>query len=131
MELEAPGEPRLDSTQANPHLLVRSGRPAPVTDFVALAEASHDAVITFDQSGLIRSWNTAAARLFGYSEAEAVGRPTTDLVVSEEATTQQARTMRILDGERIHRIGVSGRRRDGSLIPMTVTMVPIDRGQGG
>ena len=95
-----------------------------------MAEASHDAVFTFDQTGLIRSWNTAAARLFGYTEAEAVGRPTTKLVAAEEATTQQARITRILDGERIHRIGVRP-APDGSLVALDVTMVPIDRGQGG
>ncbi|MET8954407.1 PAS domain-containing protein [Streptomyces sp. NPDC004393] len=36
-----------------------------------------------DRSGVIRSWNPSAARMFGYSAEEAVGRPV-DLIVPRE-----------------------------------------------
>ena len=49
MELKAEGEPRLHPTQLDQHVLRRTDRPALATDFAALADGSHDAVITFDQ----------------------------------------------------------------------------------
>ena len=34
----------------------------------------HDAIITVDLHGLISSWNDAAARMYGFTSAEAIGR---------------------------------------------------------
>jgi PAS domain S-box-containing protein len=42
-----------------------------------------EAVIVADRSGVIRKWNPSAARMFGYSVEEAVGRPV-DLIVPQE-----------------------------------------------
>jgi PAS domain S-box-containing protein len=42
-----------------------------------------EAVIVADRSGVIRRWNPSAARMFGYSAEEAVGRPV-DLIVPQE-----------------------------------------------
>ncbi|MEU6325330.1 PAS domain S-box protein [Streptomyces sp. NPDC047009] len=42
-----------------------------------------EAVIVADRSGVIRRWNPAAARMFGYSAEEAMGRPV-DLIVPQE-----------------------------------------------
>jgi PAS domain S-box-containing protein len=39
------------------------------------APAIHCAVVTLDQAANVVSWNAAAARLFGYSAAAAVGKP--------------------------------------------------------
>jgi len=38
-------------------------------------EQSSDAIFSHDQSGVVTSWNRGAARLYGYSAAEAIGRP--------------------------------------------------------
>jgi PAS domain S-box-containing protein len=51
-------------------------------DYKQLVEAIADAVIFADPSGAIRFWNPAAERLFGFTEAEAIGS-SLDLVVPE------------------------------------------------
>jgi PAS domain S-box-containing protein len=47
-----------------------------------LIEQAPDAVIFADQRGVIREWNPAAERIFGYSKGEAVGK-SLDLIVPE------------------------------------------------
>ena len=49
-------------------------------DYKQLVEALADAVIFADLSGAIRFWNPAAERLFGFTEAEALGS-SLDLIV--------------------------------------------------
>jgi PAS domain S-box-containing protein len=47
-----------------------------------LFDGSPDAILVADRDGVTRYWNAAATRLFGFSEAEAVGR-SMDLIVPE------------------------------------------------
>jgi PAS domain S-box-containing protein len=42
-------------------------------------EQSSDAIFSQDQSGIVTTWNRGAARLYGYSAAEAIGRPLREL----------------------------------------------------
>ena len=95
-----------------------------------LADAAHDALVAFDAAGLIRSWNTAAARLFGYRTEEALGQLTSMLVPDAQAEGHRARIQRVLEGERINGVTVQGRRRDGTLAPLKMTLLPA-RGRGG
>lgn len=47
-----------------------------------IVEGIPDAIIYADREGIIRLWNAAAERLFGYTSAEAVGR-SLDLIIPE------------------------------------------------
>src|ERR671932_725907 len=47
-----------------------------------MIDTSPEAVILADSAGIIRFWNASAADVFGYSEAEAVGRRL-DLIIPE------------------------------------------------
>lgn len=55
--------------------------PIPV-DFEQLVEALGDAIVVADASGAITLWNPAAQRLFGFTQAEALGN-SLDLIVPE------------------------------------------------
>jgi PAS domain S-box-containing protein len=52
--------------------------------FRAIGVSANDAIIMIDNDGCISFWNTAAKRLFGYSEEEVVGKKISDLIVPEE-----------------------------------------------
>ncbi|HEY2024712.1 CheR family methyltransferase [Paraburkholderia sp.] len=49
-----------------------------------VAQGTRDyAIITFDEDGIINSWNAGAERIFGYTEAEMIGQPA-DMLSTEE-----------------------------------------------
>jgi PAS domain S-box-containing protein len=51
-------------------------------DMTALVHAVGDAIVVSDVSGNIIVWNPAAERIFGYTEAEALGQPL-DIITPE------------------------------------------------
>jgi len=51
-------------------------------DFEHLVEALGDAIVVADPSGAITVWNPAAERLFGFTQAEALGN-SLDLIIPE------------------------------------------------
>jgi PAS domain S-box-containing protein len=54
----------------------------PAGDLEALIQAVGDAVVVADPDGLIRLWNPAAERIFGFGAEEALGR-SLDLIIPE------------------------------------------------
>lgn len=52
-------------------------------DFAAIVEQAADALIFADREGTVRVWNTAAARLFGFTADEILGR-SMDLIIPEK-----------------------------------------------
>jgi PAS domain S-box-containing protein len=51
-------------------------------DYQQLVEAIGDAIVVADVSGAIKIWNPAAERLFGFTQAEALGN-SLDLIIPE------------------------------------------------
>lgn len=92
---------------------------------VALVEGSHDAVISKDLNGTIRSWNPAAERLFGYTPNEAIGRNIT-MIIPEERLDEEFHIMsQIRVGRRVDHFETLRRRKDGSLVPLSLSISPI------
>jgi PAS domain S-box-containing protein len=51
-------------------------------DYRALVQAAGDAVVMSDAEGVITVWNPAAERIFGFAEAEAMGK-SLDIIVPD------------------------------------------------
>jgi PAS domain S-box-containing protein len=98
--------------------------------FAAIVNSSDDAIISKDLNGVIRTWNKAAERIFGYSEQEAVGRPVVMLIPAERQDEEPEILQRIRRGERIEHYETQRRRKDGSLIDISLTVSPILNARG-
>ncbi|MBB2908395.1 PAS domain S-box-containing protein [Rhizobium sp. RAS22] len=59
---------------------------------VAIVESSDDAIVSESLDGIITTWNLSAVRLFGYTAAEAAGRPITILIPEERLDEEPAIT---------------------------------------
>jgi PAS domain S-box-containing protein len=95
----------------------------------ALIEASPLAVVVGDASGTVHVWNPAAVRMFGWSEAEAIGRPN-PLLSSGEAQELRATCNLVLLGEKFSNTQISCRARDGSEIVLAFSGAPLLDAQG-
>jgi PAS domain S-box-containing protein len=96
--------------------------------YETLFESSLTAIAVVDGEAVVTGWNPAAQRLFGYSQAEAVGRHVDDLVATDPSIREDAEQM----NERITTTGsiqhVTRRtRKDGTLVDVVVRGVPIMR----
>ncbi|MFI7598156.1 ATP-binding protein [Actinoplanes sp. NPDC049681] len=74
-DLAAAAESEVALRLAHGELLYSSAR------WQAVLDSAADAFVSMDADGRVTAWNAAAERLFGYSVAEALGRPVTDLIV--------------------------------------------------
>src|SRR5512134_3736717 len=91
----------------------------------AVIESSDDAVISQGLDGIIDTWNRAAERLFGYTAAEAVGRPI-ELIVPRECRRDEERVIaQVLRGEAVTHFETGGMTKSGGVIPISVSISPI------
>jgi two-component system sensor kinase FixL len=92
----------------------------------ALIDTAVDGIVSIDEAGKIALFNPAAARIFGHSAEEMMGKPVETLMPALYAEAHQGYMRHYLDtGEaRIIGIGrqVEGLRADGSVFPLHLSV---------
>jgi PAS domain S-box-containing protein len=96
----------------------------------AIVESSDDAIVSKDLNSIILTWNQGAERLFGYSAAEVIGKPVTILIPSDRQYEEGRILERIRRGERIDHYETVRRRKDGSLLDISLTVLPVKDAEG-
>ena len=96
----------------------------------SIVESSDDAIIGKDLHGIITSWNRGAERIFGYTAAEAIGRPVSMLAPPLRLDEMPNILQRIKHGERIEHFDTERQAKDGRLVPISLTVSPIRNGEG-
>ena len=91
----------------------------------AVVESSDDAIITQSLDGTIETWNRAAERMFGYSAAEAVGRPVSILVPPERLAEEDTAIERIRRGDPVRHFETERISKHGLHVPVSVTISPV------
>jgi PAS domain S-box-containing protein len=96
----------------------------------AIVESSFDAIVSKDLSTIIKSWNQGAERLFGYTAAEAIGNSVTMLIPDVHQDEEPRILERIRRGERVEPFETTRQRKDGSLVPVSLTISPVRNATG-
>jgi PAS domain S-box-containing protein len=96
----------------------------------AIVASSNDAIVSKDLNGIITSWNQGAERLFGYSAEEVVGKSITILIPPDRLDEENEILRRIRSGERVLPYDTVRRRKDGSLVKISLTVSPVRNAKG-
>jgi len=91
----------------------------------AIVASSDDAIVSKDLNGVIMSWNAAAERMFGWTAAEAIGKPITIIIPKDRLEEEHYVLSRIRQGLIVDHFETVRQRKDGSAIQISVTISPI------
>lgn len=91
----------------------------------AIVASSDDAIISKDLNGIITSWNRAAERMFGYTADEAIGRSIFLIIPEDRHPEEEFILDRIRTGNGIDHFETVRRRKDGTLIDISLSVSPI------
>jgi PAS domain S-box-containing protein len=95
-----------------------------------IVNSADDAIIAKDLNGIITAWNPGAERLFGFSAEEAVGKPITIVIPFDRMGEETLVLNRIRDGERIDHFDTVRKRKDGTMVDISLTVSPIKNRRG-
>ena len=95
-----------------------------------VVESSDDAIISKDLNGTITSWNGSAERMFGYTAAEVIGQSIRLIIPDARQAEEDMILARIRAGEAISHFQTVRQRRNGTLIPISLTVSPIHDDHG-
>ncbi len=96
----------------------------------AVVQSSEDAIVAKTLSGVITAWNPGAAKLYGYSSDEAVGRPMRMLIPDERANEEVDILARIRRGESVNHFDTVRLRKDGTRVDVSVGISPVKDARG-
>jgi PAS domain S-box-containing protein len=91
----------------------------------AIVEYSDDAIMGNSLEGRITSWNTGAARIFGYTARETIGQPITRVIPPELHGEEEQILSRLKRGERIEPYETTRLTKDGRRIDISLTVSPV------
>jgi PAS domain S-box-containing protein len=96
----------------------------------SIIESSDDAIISKDLNGIIASWNRGAELLFGYTADEAIGKSVAILIPPDRQDEEPDILERIRNGQRIDHYETVRRRKDGSLVDISLAVSPMRNSEG-
>jgi PAS domain S-box-containing protein len=95
-----------------------------------LVESSMDAIVGLDMDRIVTSWNKGAESVYGYSAKEAIGKPSSLFMppeLEDEALQLRGKVNR---GEHIESFETQRKRKDGTLMHVSLTLSPIRNADG-
>ena len=91
----------------------------------AVVESSDDAIITKTLEGIITTWNAGAQKIFGYTAEEVIGKPVTILMPADRVNEEPGILARLRVGQRIDHYETVRKRKDGTLLDISLSVSPI------
>ena len=97
----------------------------------SIVDSSDDAIFSKTLDGVITSWNKAAERIYGYQAEEIIGQPVSLLIPPDRPNEMVEILDRIRLGERVGPYETTRRRKDGTIIAISLTVSPIHDAASG
>jgi PAS domain S-box-containing protein len=96
----------------------------------AIFHGAVNAIIGADKEGKIRYWNKAAEKIFGLTESEAVGQNLEAILDRDEKSENGFLRKAIKNCDETQAFDYEYLRSDGELLKLTLTVIPVPRGDG-
>ncbi len=102
------------------------------TRLAAIVQSSEDAIYSESFGGRITSWNRGAEHVFGFSEAEAIGRSSAELIPSERPAEESQIVAQLIEGASLaeRSFETIRLRKDGKPIHVSQSVSPIEDARG-
>jgi PAS domain S-box-containing protein len=97
---------------------------------IAVVQSAEDVILTKGLDGIVRSLNPAAELMLGYRAEEIVGESVMRLIPVDRQHEEAMILDRLARGQRVAHLETVRRRKDGSLIDVSLTISPICDDQG-
>lgn len=94
-------------------------------ELAAIVETSDDAIVSKDLQSRIRSWNRGAERIFGYTAEEMIGRSIHAIIPKERWSEEDDVLRQLRQGNRVEHFETIRCRKDGTEVPVSLTISPI------
>jgi PAS domain S-box-containing protein len=94
-------------------------------ELAAIVNSSVDGILTMTTEGTITSWNAGAEHALGYRPGEVRGRHISVLIPDESSTDFEALLDAAQTGDEVVPRDTEWRTRDGSLLPVAITVSPL------
>ena len=97
--------------------------------FDALIQASPAAIVVLDPAGIVRLWNPAAERIFGWTAAEVLGLPLPGVADHEQGAFETT-LAQVLAGRPLDPVEARQRRKDGRLVDVEISTAVLRDAEG-
>lgn len=102
----------------------------PAAYLAAIVTSADDAIVSKTLEGRVTSWNAAAERLFGYTEAEMLGKPISVIIPPDRLPEEDDILRRLKRGERIEHFETVRVTKDGRQVPISLSVSPVIGARG-
>ncbi|MFJ5954478.1 response regulator [Paenarthrobacter sp. NPDC092416] len=100
-------------------------RTAELEGLGAIVNSSADAIVGETPDGFITSWNPGAERIYGYPATDAIGRHSDFFIPKDLLEEERAVLATTALSGHVHNYETHRRRADGVIIPVSITMSPV------
>ncbi|MBN1177917.1 MAG: PAS domain S-box protein, partial [Anaerolineae bacterium] len=95
----------------------------------AMIQASPLGIISLTPDGIVTTWSAGAERIFGWTAAQAVGRMHPIVAEDNQEVFRELRE-RVMRGESLYGVELTRRRKDGSLVEISLSTAPLRDAEG-
>lgn len=93
--------------------------------FTAIVQSTDNAILSADLDAIFLTWNPGAAKIFGYTADEAIGKHVSILWPPEQYDQAAAMIEKVKGGQTVSQLETVRRRKDGGIVDVSVSAFPV------